>query len=690
MKKNTEKALEEAIEQLKEREKHIHHLNLVLQAIRNVNQLITFEKDKWKLLRGVCECLTETRGYKHAWIVQLDNLKHVGGMEEAGFSTSTKSFSDRLFQGQLSPCILTALTKTEVVFIEDRSTFCGDCPLLSSYPKTTGMVIRLEHEGQLYGVLGVSLQVDFITDTEEKSLFKEVATDIAYALYNIGIEEKHKRVVEELKYSETKYRYLFDNSSIGVGLTTMKGEVLEGNRRILDILGFTQEEFKAQGLGNIYHDLSDRGKILAIISKSGFVRDFELKLKRKTGEVFDSIVNMDLLEMEGEKILLSTLQDITDRKNMEVRLKQYSVQLEEMVEQRTKELRKTHKELEIIIDHVPGLVFYKDTKNNFIRVNEVLAAGSNMTKEEMAGKSLFDMYPSDMAQAYWDDDLDVINGGKPKLHFEEVWDTSDGRKWVSTSKIPYKNEDGEIIGIVGISTDITDRKKLEELLIRKEKLAVLGQIAGGIGHELRNPLGAIKNAAFFLNMVLEKPDSDIKEGLRIIDEEVNNSERIINSLLDYARPKPINFQKTNILEVIQKSLSSITIPKNINVNNSIIDKPSPLQADSNQLTQVFINIIVNAVQSMPNGGDLLISSKCQNQDSLVVSVQDTGAGISEENMERLFEPLFTTKAKGIGLGLAISKTIVENHLGSIAVQSDLGKGTTFTVKLPLQNNEEDN
>jgi len=134
-----------------------------------------------------------------------------------------------------------------------------------------------------------------------------------------------------------------------------------------------------------------------------------------------------------------------------------------------KKYQKIAKELEIILDYIPGLIFYKDNKNNFIRVNKYLADAHNMTKEDMEGKSLFDFYPKDQAQAYWDDDLEVIKSGKPKLNIEEPWETEEGTRWVSTNKIPYVDDNGKIIGIVGFSVDITERKKIEQKLRKSQE-----------------------------------------------------------------------------------------------------------------------------------------------------------------------------------------------------------------------------
>ena len=225
-------------------------------------------------------------------------------------------------------------------------------------------------------------------------------------------------------------------------------------------------------------------------------------------------------------------------------------------------------------------------------------------------------------------------------------------------------------------------KDAQEELVRNEKLAILGQLAGGVGHDLRNPLGAIKNAAYFLNMVLEEPDPEVKETLEILEKEVGTSEAIISSLLDFARAKPPTKRKISVNEILQETLSRITVPENVEVVQELDDTPSKILADPDQLGQVFGNVILNGIQAMTEGGQLTINSEAPAPGWMSVSITDTGMGIPEEQLNKLFEPLYTTKAKGIGLGLAIVKTLVEGHGGTIEVESEPGKGSTFTVKLP--------
>lgn len=292
------------------------------------------------------------------------------------------------------------------------------------------------------------------------------------------------------------------------------------------------------------------------------------------------------------------------------------------------------------------------------------------------------------------------------------------RKWVRAIGHPIVRGD-RVIKVRGTFQDITELKQAEnalkelsenlqemvdertrelenaqEMLVRREKLAMLGQLAGGVGHELRNPLGAISNATYFLKMVLpgHEIDPDIIQVLDILENETKKAEGIITTLLDYARSRPPERRCIKINDVVNKALSSVLMPEDqsIQLDIQLDDSDPDALADPGQLEQVLVNIMQNAVQAMSvphmqnQGGRLLVKTG-KESGSLLVSVTDTGVGIPPENISKLFEPLFTTRPKGIGLGLALARMLVEGHGGWIEVESEgvPGKGSTFTIWLPV-------
>jgi len=231
----------------------------------------------------------------------------------------------------------------------------------------------------------------------------------------------------------------------------------------------------------------------------------------------------------------------------------------------------------------------------------------------------------------------------------------------------------------------------QEQLVRQEKLAVLGQMASSVGHELRNPLGVINSAVYYIKLVQPDADAKIKEYLGIIEQEIRTSERIITDLLDFARIKSVDREPVSVSDLIRQTLERFPAPPAVEV---VLDLPADLPrvyADPRQMTQVLSNLIVNACQAMvstgstgtPEGGKLSLYGNVQN-DMINIIVKDTGVGIPPENMKKLFEPLFTTKSRGIGLGLAVSKKLTEANGGRIEVQSEAGQGSSFTVWLPVQ------
>ena len=223
----------------------------------------------------------------------------------------------------------------------------------------------------------------------------------------------------------------------------------------------------------------------------------------------------------------------------------------------------------------------------------------------------------------------------------------------------------------------------QEQLVRREKLAALGQLAGGVAHELRTPLGVISNAGYYLKLVNPHADETTREYLDMISAEVGKATKIISDLLDFTHVKSSERQPATISALVDHTFAQCPAAENVQVNLQIPPDLPTLFVDPQQIEQVLANLITNAYQAMPEGGTLTISAKAE-QAGATLSIADTGCGTSLENMDKLFEPLFTTKARGIGLGLAISKNLVEANGGTIEVESDSvpGKGSTFTVTLP--------
>jgi PAS domain S-box-containing protein len=280
--------------------------------------------------------------------------------------------------------------------------------------------------------------------------------------------------------------------------------------------------------------------------------------------------------------------------------------------------------------------------------------------------------------------------------------------WVRTIAEP-RTENGKVTKITGTIQDITKRKesekqlqeyssRLEEMvaertqalqdaqeeLLRKERLAVLGQMAGSVAHELRNPLGVISNSVYYLNMLLPECgecSQKADDSLVMITDAVRRSNKIITDLLDFSRGQVSEPAPANLLDLLDAIFAAHPAPEGVLIEIVAAPDLPPVFVDIQQIEQVFTNLIMNAYQAMPDGGKLSLQAAPQNGD-IAVAITDSGCGIPAENMSKLFEPLFTTKTRGIGLGLAVTKKLVELNGGQISVESQVGQGTTFKVLLP--------
>jgi signal transduction histidine kinase len=267
--------------------------------------------------------------------------------------------------------------------------------------------------------------------------------------------------------------------------------------------------------------------------------------------------------------------------------------------------------------------------------------------------------------------------------FETKRLAKDGRVldvWLTVTKLV--DAEGNAVALATTERDVTEKKRLEERLRSSEKFTILGQLASSVAHEIRNPLGVIKNSVYFLNVKLKgHADEKVAKHLRIMEGNVNSADRIISDLLDVGRNRVGAIESVDLNRILERALASLSVPENIKVITKLEKIPKML-LDPGRIQRVFVNIIENAVGAMPEGGKLIVELS-RFGDSVEISFKDSGVGIPEENMQRLFTPLFTTKTKGLGLGLTICKQIVEGHQGDIEVKSKVGEGTLFIVRLPI-------
>jgi len=281
------------------------------------------------------------------------------------------------------------------------------------------------------------------------------------------------------------------------------------------------------------------------------------------------------------------------------------------------------------------------------------------------------------------------NGKAGSIPF--VKELKDGEKiYYDLFSFPIADSKGKVKFVIELVKDITQRKKLEEQLLSSERLASMGEIAAAIAHEINNPIGII--LGFAQELLLETaPESKQYKILKIMEEEADRCGRVVKGLLDLARPVTPQFSPVRVEEVLEKSLLLLE-PKiskgSIAVKENIAPSLPLVNADRQQIQQVFVNVLLNAIESMQNGGEIVLSVSLDNSQEekkyVRVEISDTGIGISNEDILRVFNPFFSRREKkGTGLGLSISKRIVESHGGTIELKSVLNEGTTCLIRLPV-------
>lgn len=381
----------------------------------------------------------------------------------------------------------------------------------------------------------------------------------------------------------------------------------------------------------------------------------------------------------------------------EEELRRAHADMEKRVEERTAELFNSRRMLQSVLDTIPQRVFWKDRNSVYAGGNQAFAQDRGYDKPAaLVGKTDFETGLANLAERIRADDRRVMETGSPLLNYEEQRRDPDGKlTWLRISKVPLRDKDGQVVGMLGMYDDVTEYKKMEQELIKVQKLESVGVLAGGIAHDFNNLLTAILGNISLIKMELS-PNTKAYEYLTRAETASQRAKDLTHQLLTFSKGgAPV--RKTISAGEVIKTYARLALSGSKATCEFIMpDDLHPIDADEGQLSQVINNLVINAVQAMPEGGRILI--RCENVDIgqesglplangdyVKISITDEGTGIPEENLGKIFDPYFTTKVQGRGLGLASTYSIIKNHAGHITVASTVGSGTTFTIYLPASN-----
>lgn len=537
------------------------------------------------------------------------------------------------------------------------------------------------------------------------------------------VKELEVLELERRKSKEEAQKYAQDiiNSSLDMIIAVDKDRrIIEFNKSAQETFGYSSEEVLGKHIDTLYADPNEGLRISKAISETGKFTG-EVINRRKNGETFPSFISSSALyDMDGNLLgVMGISRDITEIKKAEEELKRYRIHLEELVKERTAELIRINDDLQceiakrkqaesaliaekerlaVTLRSIGDGVIATDTEGRVVLINRVAEALTGWTEKEAIGRPLNEVFYiiNEKTRLHCENPVEKVlkSSRVVKLANHTILIAKDGtERIIADSGAPIHDKSGGIIGVVLAFRDVTEKQKLEKELLKIQKLESIGVLAGGIAHDFNNLLTGILGNISLAKTMYKNPEDKVFESLESAEKATLRARDLTQQLLTFSKGGAPVLKTANIAELLKDSAEFALRGSNVRCEFSIPDDIWQVKVDEGQMSQVINNIIINADQAMPEGG--LISLSAENvtveEESplplkpgryVKVSIQDQGIGIPEGHLQKIFDPYFTTKQKGNGLGLTTAYSIVKNHDGHIAVESQLGAGATFSIYIP--------
>jgi len=519
---------------------------------------------------------------------------------------------------------------------------------------------------RLIGVLSFNSFKDRTFTPEQIALISAFGQHAAIAIDNA-------QAYAQIRAAEEYLSNLVENSQDAIISLDLKGIIRLWNQGAERIYGHGAQEMVGRSIEVIVpdHSRQELQERLRRIGSEGSPEVFQGKRQCKDGRVTPVLATWSLIrDEEGRPRAISLIEkDVSELYRME------------------DTIRESRKKLWGVIDGITDFLYVVDKDHRICQINRAYATYLRQSPQSVVGRICYESLRG-QGEPCPDCMLGEVleKGGLVRSEREEMASDGQARIW-EVSAFPVLMGSGEVIQVIHQLKDISEKKWMESQMLRQEKLASLGELAAGVAHEINNPLASLS----IYNELLRRKqglDEEAQKYIWAMEENADRIAKIVRGLLDFSRPASRDLRPLYLQEVIKNSLGILerhSLFRDIEIDCEVSEDLPPVRGDHLELEQVFLNLILNASQSMPKGGHLWIKAKPAQGSFLEVSVRDTGSGISPKLLPRIFDPFFTTKpaGKGTGLGLSVVRRIIENYQGRIWVESELEKGSTFTFTLPI-------
>ncbi|MDQ5984888.1 MAG: Serine/threonine-protein kinase PknD [Syntrophus sp. SKADARSKE-3] len=665
-----------------------------LMSIIKSSQAISGEIHFNRLVEKLMKILIENAGAQRGHLVIEHGVTvcvsaQCGG--EAGIAVTTMPFCfDESAQDY--PCSVIQYVKRteEQIVINDAAEgglFATDPYIVKFRPKSI-LCMPIVEQTKTVGILYLENQVLRDAFTPERiEVLELLSSQAAISIKNSLYYEEINRTKEELQESKEKlqnsleeYQNLFENVQDFFYRTDMDGNLVLVSPSINKILGYSMEEALGDNLLTIYRYPEERGSLETQIKKTGYIENFETELRKKDGTYLWVSANSHYYKDKNGNILgiEGMVRDITKRK-----------QAEEM-------LLDEKERLSVMLKSIGDGVIATNTDGEVILINKAAEELTGWTQKEACGRDLREVFSiiDEISRERYPNPLETAMTGSIKTLAGRILLISrDGtEKLISDSAAPIRDKDSRIVGAIIVFRDITEKRKLEMEILKNQKLESIGLFAGGIAHDFNNILTGIMGNISLARMYVN-PEDKVAAKLNEAEKASLRAKDLTQQLLTFSKGGSPVKKTASITDLLRESAKFILSGSNVKSEFSLPESIWPVEVDEGQINQVINNLVLNAIQSMPNGGTISIAAsnvRIEPESPLPlpggryvkITIRDEGEGIPQESLHKIFDPFFTTKPNGNGLGLATTYSIIRKHDGHIEVKSRENMGTTAFIYLP--------